>query len=70
MNVYGDVLGEFMPPLLLSGMPPAEQLRAAMAQVGAVDRRHWMAGQQRPNFTQPVAALNAMSISFGPSNLP
>jgi hypothetical protein len=74
MNVYGDVRGEFMPPLFLSGMPLAEQLRAAMAQVGAVGPQSiggigWPANQ-RPDFTQPVAALNAMSISFGPSKLP
>ena len=73
MNVYGDVIGEFMPPLMLSGMPLAEQLRASMAQVGAVGPQSvggigWPANQ-RPQPRQPITMFGAMSVSFGPSKL-
>jgi hypothetical protein len=74
MNVYGDVLGEFVPPLMLSGMPLAEQLRGAMDQVGAVGPQSvggigWPANQ-RPQPGLAMAMFGAMSVSFGPSKLP
>jgi hypothetical protein len=74
MNVYGEAIGEFMPPLILSGMPLAEQLRASMAQVGAVGPQSvggigWPANQ-RPTPGQQFRILGAMSISFGPSKMP
>jgi hypothetical protein len=70
MNVYGDVKGEFMPPLILSGQPLADQLRGIMAQAGAtvpqsVGGIGWPANR-RPDPSQPF--LGAMSISFGPAN--
>jgi hypothetical protein len=74
MNVYGDAIGEFIPPLILSGKPLAEQLRASMAQVGAVGPQSvggigWPANQ-RPTPGQDFGFLGAMSISFGPSKMP
>jgi hypothetical protein len=70
MNVYGEITGEFLPPLVLSGQPLAEQMRAAVAQMGAtgphsVDGIGWPANS-RPVPGQPL--LGAMSVSFGPAN--
>jgi hypothetical protein len=70
MNVYGEIKGEFLPPLILSGQPLAEQMRGAVAQMGAtgsqsVDGIGWPANS-RPVPGQPL--LGAMSVSFGPAN--
>jgi hypothetical protein len=74
MNVYGDVIGEFVPPLILSGMPLAEQLRMLMAQQGgggpqSVGGIGWPANQ-RPAPGQQFGILGAMSISHGPAKMP
>ncbi len=66
MNVCGDQQGEFSPPLILSGQPLADQMRAALAQMGAVgphsvDGIGWPAN--RPN--GPL--LGAMSVSYRPA---
>jgi hypothetical protein len=72
MNVYGDVQGEFLPPLILSGQPLADQLRAALAQMGVTGPQSvggigWPANR-RPEPGQPM--LGAISVSFGPVNPP
>jgi hypothetical protein len=72
MNVYGDIHGEFLPPLIFSGQPLAEQMKAALTKMGAVGPQSvggigWPANR-RPTPGQPF--IDAMSVSFGPAKLP
>jgi hypothetical protein len=72
MNVYGDIQGKFDPPLIFSGMPLAEQMQAAMVQMGATGPQSvggvgWPANR-RPMPGQPF--IDAMSVSFGPATPP
>lgn len=66
MNVYGDVQGEFVPPLILSGQSMSSHFADALQKLGAtgphaVDGAGWPANRP-PAIGQPL--LGAMSVSF------
>jgi len=61
MNRYGEAIGEFIPPLILSGMPLAEQLRASRPRSAQSARSPSAASAGRPTNDQHRARTSEFS---------